>query len=96
MNCPKEVVEIIAQILTSTLLRIRNFAGQSDFEQCFIESDHAHNLPNLISNYSKDLLKFYLNIERPTFIRQSKDRNFDSFEPYWEKLEDILKRDNGT
>ncbi len=96
MNCPQEIIENITQILTITLLRIRYFAGQRDFEQCFIEADHAHNLPDLIRNYSEDLLKFYVNISRLTFIQQSKDKNFNSFEPYWEKLEDILKRDNGT
>ena len=90
MNCPKEIVEAIVQILSATLLRIRNFAGQQNSEQCFIESDHAHNLPNLINNYSKDLLEIYLSNDRLEFIKQSKDKNFRSFEPYWKLLESEL------
>ena len=60
----------MAELPRIALLRIRRAAGAGDAELCLIEADHVHNLPQLLANYSPDLLTFYLNVERETYREQ--------------------------
>jgi hypothetical protein len=71
MKCPDAIAEIILEILRTGLLNIRYQAASGMPERCVIEADHIHNLPTLLSRYSPDLLRFYLEVEREAFERCS-------------------------
>ena len=68
--CPDEIREAVAELLRIGLLRIRDAGGSGDSERCFIEADHVHNLPQLLKQYSPELLTFYLTTEREAFLEQ--------------------------
>jgi len=90
-KCPDEVLEAITEILYIAILRIRN-VGKRDTKFCSKEADHIHNLPHLIRNYRKELLQFYLDVERPIYIKYSLATDTILFEPSWKKLEAILNQ----
>ena len=87
MKCPVAIVEVVGAILQLGFLRIRAFGWQGDAARCAIEADHVHNLPNLLSNYSDDALRFYWEVERPAFLKQSDAEAARAFEPLWQRLE---------
>jgi hypothetical protein len=87
MNCPQEITEVVAEILRSGLLQIRIAGWSGDSKLAATLADHLHNLPNLLSDFSEDLLTFYWEVERPSF-RDSVDDNI--VKPYidlWAQLE---------
>src|SRR5207248_763300 len=45
MQCPPEIVEIVAHILQVGLVRIRALGWQNNAGRCAVEADHLHNLP---------------------------------------------------
>ncbi len=91
LSCPPEIAEIILEILQHGLLRIRGRGWRGDSAACASEADHLHNLPNLLSHYSPDLLRFYWEVERPAYC-SSGGSDPDSFGPVWERLHSLLKQ----
>jgi hypothetical protein len=91
MVTPKqnEITALLAEIVYIALLNIRGHAHQGNSERCHIEADHVHNIPYLIANYSTDLLKFYLDLERPIYMQQSTPGALIPFEPLWARLNEI-------
>jgi hypothetical protein len=87
MKCPDNILEPLTEIITLGLLNIRAAAVKKDSERCMVESNHIHNLPSLISNYSEDLLKFYLHVEKTQFQKESVSVNLYLFEQQWSKLQ---------
>ncbi len=88
MNCPPEIADIILEILQAGLLRARAASWASDLRRCELETDHLHNLPELLKNYSPERLRYYWEAERASFIEQGSraglyDRGFESL---WERL----------
>jgi len=90
------------------VLRVRDAGWSGDGELCAIEADHVHNLPALLLNFSPDLLSFYWNVERESFLRAANahvarngaSAEFGAFEPAWRVLESRINRkasssDNG-
>ncbi|GEM_PF-1096757 len=94
MQCPPEVVEIITDILTIGLLRIRAADWPDRSARCAVEADHLHNLPNLLANYSPELLDYYWNTERPCFIKNSSSEDIEGFRPAWESLAEFISSEN--
>jgi hypothetical protein len=86
MSCSPEIAAIVAEILKAGILRIRQLGWANDGERCAVEADHIHNLPDLLSNYSPDLLKHYWEVERTGFINQSSPADLASFELLWQRL----------
>ncbi len=86
MHCPSEIAEILLSILQTGLVRIRTFAWQGRTELCAIESNHVHNLQNLITNYSPEKLFYYWDIERPEYIRQVSAEHQDESVALWQRL----------
>ncbi len=84
MTCPPEISNILLNLLTLGILRIRAHAHDPD--RCFIEADHIHNLPDLIRNYSPSALAYYWNVERTSFIEQSSQADRATFEEIWNEL----------
>lgn len=89
--CPPEIAEIIAKILSDSLLQIRGAGWSENPERCAILADHTHNLPHLLVNYSPELLRFYWNVERVAFIADMKGEDLGTFEPLWERLESHVR-----
>jgi hypothetical protein len=51
MQCPTEIAEVVLPILQNGLLRLRASAWQGETDLCRVESDHIHNLPDLLADY---------------------------------------------
>ncbi len=84
MNCPTPIAAILLEILSRGILRIRACSG--DANRCIVEADHIHNLPNLIRDYSPELLVFYWEVERASFVSQTPETLLEGFEPLWREL----------
>jgi len=88
MKCPDEIAPTIIELISTAILRIRAAGWSGDAELCAIEADHVHNLPALPLNFSPDLLGFYWNVERESFLGAANDhatrkgtaRDFHAFE----------------
>lgn len=94
MNCPPAIAALVLEIFQTAILRIRGL-GWSDANAslCALEADHVHNLPGLLKQYSPELLKYYWDVERPSFISQSEAarHNVQGFEPLWESLRGLVE-----
>lgn len=88
MNCPEELAECILEIIRRGVLRIRAAGWRNNPDQCAVEADHIHNLPSLLSDFSLDRLRYYVDAEKPCFASQAE--NVDEFEQLWEKLIEYL------
>jgi hypothetical protein len=88
MHCPAEIAETLLSILQTGVLRIRSLAWDGEAEQCGIESDHIHNLPDLIADYSPEKLAYYWNVERPEYMKQVPRERLRGWEPLWKELSD--------
>ena len=87
MQCPAEIANVITEILTTGLLRIRalGWSGASA-QRCAVEADHLHNLPALLSDFKPESLAYYWEAERVSFIQRSSPEDVEGFEPLWEAL----------
>jgi hypothetical protein len=90
MNCPLEIAEVVSGILGQGLLRIRAFAGAKEAKKCFIEADHLHNLPSLLADYRPEKLRYYWEIERPSFIQQVPENERRDLTPLWNRLAELV------
>ncbi len=88
MNIKQEIQKILLDILRTGLLRIRSFGWEGRADECALEADHLHNLPNLVSDTTLDLVLYYYRVERPSFAQ--KTLRPQEFEPYWEQLGSLL------
>jgi hypothetical protein len=87
MNCPPEITKIITEILTAGLLRIRALGWSgANTERCAVEADHLHNLPALLNDFKPELLAYYWDAERVSFIERSSSEDVEGFEPLWNAL----------
>jgi hypothetical protein len=83
MQCPPEIAEIVCAILRTGLLRIRALA---DAARCPVEADHLHNLPGLLASYKPELLDYYWQVERVSFVERCGPGDVQDFEPFWNSL----------
>jgi hypothetical protein len=65
-ECPEQLRIALLELLYHSLLHIRSSSTESHL--VFVHADHVHNIPNLLSRFKPDLLKFYWEVERPCFI----------------------------
>ncbi|MBI5759876.1 MAG: hypothetical protein HZA46_15260 [Planctomycetales bacterium] len=86
MQCPDDVREVVSDILTTGLLRVRSLAWAGDASRCAIEADHLHNLPSLLGNYEPEKLSYYWHVEKPAFESASRSVSLDEFDPLWARL----------
>jgi hypothetical protein len=89
MSCPSEIEHALLIILRLGILNARNSGWEGDAQRCALESDHIHNLPDLLSHFSPDSLRYYYEVERPLYAEKSPE-GARLFEPYWETLEEFL------
>ena len=90
MTCPPDVARIVLQILQVAVLRIRASGWGGDGSRCAAEADHVHNLPALLIDYSDELLRFYWQVERPTFMKRCRPADLKGYEPLWAELAEIV------
>jgi hypothetical protein len=81
---------ILLEILRTGLLRIRVLGWSGQADQCTVEADHLHNLPELILNPQLELLAYYFDNSRPAFITTGV--NTEQFDSLWKQLESILDK----
>jgi hypothetical protein len=91
MTCSKEITDVLTEILTTGLLRIRALGWSGYSERCAIESDHIHNLPDLLAHYSPERLDYYWNVERTSYIIQTPTSELAVWEPLWRKLNEYVE-----
>jgi hypothetical protein len=70
MLCPPEVARILINIATYGILHIRGQRWDGRGDDLVAESDHIHNLPALVADYSPDRLAYYWEVERPIYLRK--------------------------
>ena len=93
MGCPREIAEVVAEIIETGILRIRSYAWSSESERCAIEADHIHNLPAILMEFSLEKLGYYWDVERASYVDQTPSDQLPGWEPLWERLRDHLRRD---
>jgi len=83
---PDEVLHALLEILYYTLISIRS---EKNTELTFVLSDHAHNIPHLIGNYTPGRFRYYWEAERPDFLQamEQLDQPVDFFRTHWAALE---------
>jgi hypothetical protein len=91
MICPPDIAEIILEILQTGLLGIRAQGWSGNSASCACEADHLHNLPQLLGDYSPELLRYYWEVERPAYCSHA-EGNPAAFASAWERLHPLLKR----
>ena len=91
MNCPPEVLGPILKIIEIGIIHIRSFGWDGNAARCALEADHIHNLPGLLISYSPEVLKYYLDVEQPIFIKNTAGVSIGDFKPYWKALDDFAK-----
>jgi hypothetical protein len=87
MNCSPEVSQLLLEILTTGFLRIRALGWSGDAERRAIESDHIHNVPELMAHFSPELLAYYWDVERNSYIQQTSPTQLSVWEPLWRELQ---------
>jgi hypothetical protein len=87
MHGSPAVSQILLEILTTGLLRIRAPGWSGDAERCAIEADHIHNLPDLLTHFSSERLVYYWDVERNSYIKQTPPPRLAAWEPLWRELQ---------
>ena len=90
MTCPPDVARVVLQILQVAVLRIRAAGWGGDGSRCAVEADHVHNLPALLIDYSDELLRFYWEVERPSFMKLGRPADLKGYEPLWAELAELV------
>ena len=71
------------EILRIGLLNVRGLASNGDASGCFVEADHLHNLPYIISSEDPGAESYYWNAERESYLRQASPKRAASFAEVW-------------
>jgi hypothetical protein len=92
MECPAEVESLLLKIVGIALVNIRGVGFlESDANGCANEADHVHNLPNLIENFSRSGLRYYMDVYRPEYLRLFGDTGRGKlFESAWKALDEYV------
>jgi hypothetical protein len=91
MRHPTEITEILTKILTTGLLRIRVLGWSGEANRCAVESDHIHNVPDLLAHYTPDRLEYYWNVERSAYISHTPKSELAVWEPLWRQLNEHIQ-----
>jgi hypothetical protein len=92
MQCPREIAEVIHEILRIGILRIRAADWSSNPKRYMIEADHLHNLPSLLTDYRPELLDYYLTVEQPCYLSHCTEEDIESFQPLWDSLAKLVSQ----
>jgi hypothetical protein len=87
MTCPPPIATSLLAILQHGILCARAAGWSGEAERCAIETDHIHNLPELIENYSPERLRYYWDAERRSFMSNCSADELASWLPLWQRLQ---------
>ena len=90
MNCPAEIEHALLEILRVGILQVRSSGWDGDAQRCVIESDHIHNLPHVLDQFSFEALRYYYDVERRVYVATGPAGAARSFERHWEVLAEFL------
>ena len=86
--------EIYLQIVYRGLLDIR--ANCNDPKQVFAQSDHLHNMPDLLANLDdEERHEFYWNCMRPSYVDHCSPERAKMFDELWAQLAALRANSNG-
>jgi hypothetical protein len=91
MRCPDPIAEALAGILQLGIMQARSAAWAGENDLCAALTDHIHNLPDLLADFSDDRLAFYWQTERPTFISCVDDDISKPYTDIWSELETHIR-----
>lgn len=78
---------IYLQIIAQALMNIRESGSVSNNEQCVLEAEHVHNIPQFLEQYDERREDYYWTVERRSYLSYS-DTYFSSrFDSLWKQLE---------
>jgi hypothetical protein len=86
MSCPPDLTGILTRMLQMALLRIRASCWSGDAERGAIEADHAHNIPGLIADFREELLAYYWNVERSSYLSRIGESQDEGWQELWDEL----------
>jgi len=89
MGFDHAVNAVLLEILQVGLLRIRSFGETGRTDACGLEADHLHNLPTVLRTGECTLLRYYYEVERPSFMAKTKDETL-AFTELWSKLGSLI------
>ncbi|MDR6963979.1 hypothetical protein [Shewanella putrefaciens] len=95
MVCPDYVAEHLLNIIERGVINSRYFSENNDIKKVFIETNHIHNLPSLMKNFSVKLLEHYLTVEAEEYKRCMTSSSVAVLEEDWEGLKNYLKMHKG-
>lgn len=87
MTCPPDLAPVLLDIVRVAILRARAHGWAGRAEAAAAEMDHVHNLPGLLTDFSADGLRYYLDVERPSFLRRDPSAG-RAFAACWQRLDD--------
>lgn len=93
MTCPPDIASILLQMMTMGFLQIRN--RSNDSARCLAISDHLHNVPDLVRDFSPARLAYYWDVERSCFIEKCAEEDRWAFESFWEELRPLVETMEG-
>jgi hypothetical protein len=96
MRCPEEIANILHEILTQSLLRIRAAGWANNAALCATEADHVHNIPVLLAHYSAEYLKSYIEVvTSSSYVDRCHQMgyNIQQYRALWDKLEQAYTRE---
>jgi hypothetical protein len=91
MTCPDSIARILLAIIRTAALRVRTLGWSGDARRCAVEADHIHNLPDLLIDYSAEGLRYYWEVEKPSYERASSPSELAAFRSLWDELEQVLE-----
>src|SRR5262245_11792072 len=94
MTCPPDLATILLEILQLGIVQARAAGWSGDAAGAAMASDHVHNLPGLLQQFTPSGLDYYWVTERPAFLAHCPLEWADSFQPYWDRLQTHVERIN--
>ena len=89
--CSQSIADVILRILQTGVVEARSAGWSKDVDIGAMQADHIHNLPDLLRRYSPRKLRYYWDMERPSFIRRMGGQPL-VFEELWAELEPLVPR----
>jgi hypothetical protein len=96
MQTPPIIQASVLRILKLGLLNIRSYAEAKNLERCAIEANHLHNIPSLLDKFSIQLLKFYMDVEMPQYVRETNNQVLEEFRHSWVDMAGWITQQSGA
>jgi len=87
MKCPAEIAELLLEIIRVGILNCRGACWAKDVQAAAREADHIHNLPALVTDFKPELLLYYWEVERASYLQDCSCDRGSTFTVPWNRLE---------